>query len=117
MLAPAAHGVKTRYTGERRRTGRRRSHTAVDADARRFVEHNAAVRQILPRTSRTPVHRFALAGMLAIAFACTSVRSPARAPFVVEETTIADIHRAMAAGSLTCRALVGRYLARIAAYD
>lgn len=39
------------------------------------------------------------------------------APFRVEETSIAEIHAAMRAGRLTCRALVERYLARIAAYD
>lgn len=39
------------------------------------------------------------------------------APFRVEETTIAAIHAALAAGTLTCRALVEQYLARIAAYD
>lgn len=37
--------------------------------------------------------------------------------FQVEETTIADVHRAFREGSLTCRALVEAYLARIAAYD
>jgi Asp-tRNA(Asn)/Glu-tRNA(Gln) amidotransferase A subunit family amidase len=40
-----------------------------------------------------------------------------RAPFELTETTIADIHGAMRAGTLTCRALVGAYLQRIAAYD
>ena len=35
----------------------------------------------------------------------------------VEEATISEIHAAMAAGRLTCRELVGQYLARIAAYD
>lgn len=39
------------------------------------------------------------------------------APFRVEETSISAIHAAMAAGTLTCRALVEKYLARIAAYD
>jgi amidase len=39
------------------------------------------------------------------------------APFRTEETTIAEIHAAMTSGRLTCRALVERYLARIAAYD
>src|SRR5215471_11863480 len=39
------------------------------------------------------------------------------APFRVEETTIADIHAAMKAGRLTCRALVDAYLRRIDAYD
>jgi len=39
------------------------------------------------------------------------------APFDVEETTIAQVHDAMKAGRLTCRALVDQYLKRIAAYD
>ena len=38
-------------------------------------------------------------------------------PFEVEEATIAQVHEAMKAGRLTCRALVGEYLKRIAAYD
>ena len=38
-------------------------------------------------------------------------------PFVLEETTIADIHGAFGAGTLTCRQLVAAYLARIEAYD
>ena len=37
--------------------------------------------------------------------------------FRVEETTIAQIHDAMKAGRLTCRALVDAYLRRIEAYD
>ena len=41
----------------------------------------------------------------------------ARAAFDVTETTIADIHAAMRAGTLTCRELVSAYLQRIAAYD
>ena len=40
-----------------------------------------------------------------------------RPPFRVEETTIAQIHEAMKAGRLTCRALVDTYLRRIDAYD
>jgi len=38
-------------------------------------------------------------------------------PPAVEETTIAQIHDAMKAGRLTCRALVDAYLRRIDAYD
>jgi amidase len=41
----------------------------------------------------------------------------AQAPFEVEETTIAQVHDAMKAGRLTCRALVDQYLKRIEAYD
>src|SRR6185369_16409263 len=37
--------------------------------------------------------------------------------FRVEETTIADVHAAMRAGRLTCRALVSAYLRRIDQYD
>ena len=37
--------------------------------------------------------------------------------FRVEETTIADVHAAFTAHTLTCRALVQAYLDRIAAYD
>ena len=39
------------------------------------------------------------------------------APFEVEEATIAQVHDAMKAGRLTCRALVGMYLKRVEAYD
>ena len=42
---------------------------------------------------------------------------PPPPPFRVEETTIAQIHDAMKAGRLTCRALVDAYLRRIDAYD
>jgi amidase len=37
--------------------------------------------------------------------------------FEVEEATISQVHDAMKAGRLTCRALVGLYLKRIEAYD
>jgi Asp-tRNA(Asn)/Glu-tRNA(Gln) amidotransferase A subunit family amidase/uncharacterized Ntn-hydrolase superfamily protein len=43
-------------------------------------------------------------------------RKPATA-FQLEEVTIAEIHSAFRAGTLTARALVDRYLARIDAYD
>src|SRR6202167_4149444 len=38
-------------------------------------------------------------------------------PFEVEEATISQVHDAMKAGRLTCRALVDQYLKRIDAYD
>ena len=38
-------------------------------------------------------------------------------PFVVEETTIADIHAAYRNGSMTCVKMTQAYLDRIAAYD
>jgi len=43
--------------------------------------------------------------------------TPDHAAFDVTETTIADLHAAMRAGTLTCHELVGTYLDRIAAYD
>src|SRR5690349_17687479 len=39
------------------------------------------------------------------------------APFEVTEATIAQVHDAMRAGTLTCRELVAQYLKRIDAYD
>ena len=41
----------------------------------------------------------------------------AQSPFGVEVATIAGVHEALAAGQITCRALVQAYLDRIAAYD
>lgn len=55
------------------------------------------------------------AGSLAVVLAAMPL--PAQRPFPVEETTIARVHAAMRARTLTCRALVQRYLDRIAAYD
>ena len=57
-----------------------------------------------------------LAALMGIMPAAAQQPNP-RAPFDVTETTIAEIHGAMRAGTLTCRALVGTYLQRIAAYD
>ena len=51
--------------------------------------------------------------------ACLLLTIPAfsQSAFEVEEATIAEVHEAMKAGRLTCRALVDSYLKRIAAYD
>ncbi|GLC26795.1 amidase family protein [Roseisolibacter agri] len=61
------------------------------------------------------------ASLLLLAPAMLGAQAPAapRAPasFVIEETTIADVHAAMRAGTLTCRDLVSRYLRRIDAFD
>ena len=55
---------------------------------------------------------------LGVFLAVVSVPTLATAQrFRAEEATISEIHAAMAAGQLTCRELVGQYLARIAAYD
>ena len=60
-----------------------------------------------------------MACSLSPSFAASESHLPAQpqAPFTVVEATIADIHAAMRANTLTCRALVDAYLARIAAYD
>ncbi|MEO8334195.1 MAG: amidase family protein [bacterium] len=51
--------------------------------------------------------------------ACLTAQQPSRPrpAFDVTETTIADVHASMRAGTLTCRELVNAYLQRIAAYD
>ncbi len=55
---------------------------------------------------------------LTIAVAALSpLTAQAPPPFGVEETSIADIQAAFAAGRVTCRGLVERYLRRIEAYD
>jgi amidase len=51
------------------------------------------------------------------AFAHPAARSPERFRFVVEETTIDEVHEALQTGTLTCRHLVDRYLTRIDRYD
>jgi Asp-tRNA(Asn)/Glu-tRNA(Gln) amidotransferase A subunit family amidase len=55
----------------------------------------------------------ALAALLAV----TSATAIAQQSFVPEEATIAGIHAAMRARTLTCRALVEHYLLRIDTYD
>jgi len=63
-----------------------------------------------------------IAGVVSIAVAALAqpishAVSAQRAPFRIEETTIADVHAAFRAKSLTCHALVQQYLDRISAYD
>lgn len=60
--------------------------------------------------------------MAVFAVALLVIMSPTRvvaqrASFRIDETTIADVHAAFRAKSLTCRALVQQYLDRISAYD
>ena len=63
------------------------------------------------------MQRIAIAVMIGLSAACASGGAVSRAPFRVEEASIADIHRAFDNRTLTCRALVDHYLTRIAAYD
>lgn len=55
--------------------------------------------------------------VIAAALAAAALGAQAPAPFVLEEATIARVRTALADGSLTCRALVEQYLARIDAHD
>lgn len=63
-------------------------------------------------------HPFAAAAVWMIALGVamdTEAKTTQR--FEVEDATIAQVHQAMANGTLTCRALVDAYLERIEAYD
>ena len=61
-------------------------------------------------------HR-ALAGALLLAVAASPAAARQAPAFSVDEATIASVQEALRTGRLTCRGLVERYLARIAAYD
>jgi Asp-tRNA(Asn)/Glu-tRNA(Gln) amidotransferase A subunit family amidase len=50
-----------------------------------------------------------------LAFLSLGAQTPST--FVIDETTIAQVHAAFRAGSLTCRSLVEQYLSRIDAHD
>ena len=63
-----------------------------------------------------PVNRPILV-VIAIATASVAVGQRTAARFQVEEATIAQIHAALKARTLTCRGLVDQYLARIQAFD
>ena len=66
--------------------------------------------------SRTTVALLACA-WLAVEHPAAEHQTGAAAPFRVDEATIAGVHAAMNAHTLTCHALVAAYLARIDAYD
>jgi amidase len=55
--------------------------------------------------------------LLCLLLLAVPVISQTPPPFEVEEATISQVHDAMKAGRLTCRALVDQYLKRIDAYD
>ncbi|HYW30275.1 MAG TPA: amidase family protein [Gemmatimonas sp.] len=65
------------------------------------------------------MHRLLPVALLVVATIATTATGSAQTPrpFDVTEATIADVHAAMRAGRLTCRALVQSYLRRIEAYD
>lgn len=61
--------------------------------------------------------RLARLGLATLLLCGVSIPAAAQQRFDVTEATIATVHAEMAAGRLTCRALVQSYLDRIAAYD
>src|ERR1019366_1443092 len=61
--------------------------------------------------------RYRMLTLLLTILATLPLAAQKPASFEVEEATIANVHEAMKAGRLTCRALVGQYLKRIEAYD
>ena len=63
-----------------------------------------------------PFYRVAVILFL-VCTAGVAARSPVGRDFVVEETTIAQVHSAFLSGDLTCRGLVDAYLARIEKFD
>lgn len=72
----------------------------------------------MPAPQRTPAGSSrVLAGALLLAMGSAPVAAQQAPAFPVEETSISAVHDAIRGGRLTCRGLVERYLARIAAYD
>ena len=67
-------------------------------------------------TTSKLVARLACCAIMLAQAGCASAPH-GRAPFRVEEATIADIHAALRTGSATCRDVVGQYLARIERFD
>ena len=61
------------------------------------------------------MRKFAAVWALLVAGSMVGAQPPAR--FTLDEATIASVHAAFRAGSLTCRSLVEQYLARIEAND
>src|SRR5262245_36395088 len=70
-------------------------------------------------TSRTPLALIILLALTALMIPVFAWRRPAQTQmkFDLNETTIAEIHRAIRSGKITCRWLVEAYLKRIDAYD
>ena len=70
-------------------------------------------------TSRAPIVYavVVIRPLIILAIAGLPLLAQKPAPLEVEEATISQVHDAMKAGRLTCRALVDQYLRRIDAYD
>lgn len=68
------------------------------------------------RTSRTSLLALLLPAVAGLLLSTCRAQPPAPS-FALEETTVAEIHRALTAGEITCAELVDRYLARITVFD
>ena len=70
-------------------------------------------------TSRASLKLITLLALTALIIPVFAWQRPAQTQmkFELNETTIADIHRAIRSGRITCRWLVDAYLKRIDAYD
>ncbi len=92
---------------------------AADRQTKRARRRAARAPRTLLRRGRRPLARVLAAAAVACGTAACHPHMPGSpAPrFPVEETTVARVHRAMAAGQLTAHALVRDYLDRIAAND
>jgi hypothetical protein len=72
---------------------------------------------IIIRHNVAPCARYSLSLVVAASTLIQQAPPARRIAVSRRETTIAQIHDAMKAGRLTCRALVDAYLRRIHAYD
>ena len=66
---------------------------------------------------RVPYPDLVIRSLCSLVLLLTPVAAQTSPPFEIEEATIAQVHTAMKAGQLTCRALVDQYLKRIDTYD
>ena len=80
-----------------------------------MLTESANLRTHRHTASHMRIVKIAFAALFACSAGFASAQAPA--PFRLEEATIADVHAAFRARTLTCHELVARYLARIDAYD
>lgn len=121
-LAPEAARARleAQGDGETRRSGADRIlvNDGSLEELRRKVERLVASIRSSPR-NRSSLLTLSMAVLVALltGVLLTACEPEPEVPFPLVETTVAEIHRALSAGELTCSELVDRYLARITAYD
>jgi amidase len=95
------------------------SKASVKEDGPRKAGEHIAVgrRKRLPHFALMAYPDVVIRPLACLVLAAQLLLAQKAAPFEVEEATIAQVHDAMKAGRLTCRALVDQYLRRIDAYD